>query len=171
MICAIGGAWEKITCLLNNISGNRFEPQVLYARSTTAADHNAFFEPVYDVQDIDLPTIIAPYDGVFIIQCCADAEGFQGRVAETITFYTSDETWTSQMEIERAQHFDFGLGLSFATNAVYASVISSAIKVNKNAHLKVKVNPYNMTSSNTGNFRIHQVCVTFIPTFELDVAC
>ena len=91
-------------------------------------------------------------DVIAIVHWCSDhSYGSDGQLVQ-MTPYHSGESWTTDMEDQRAIHFEATANTAMPT--------STSLKIPAGRHLVLHVHG---DSGNSGNFRVHQFSITWLP--------
>lgn len=181
IICAICGLWTNIhtiLCKLNAVidalsDTAMFVPTQKYMRNSNALttafwmkanqDETILLDDAHSGDSENQDDFYAPSDGVAIVSFCFALEENNNldRVGYYIYGMDSAESPSQEMRKLRACHFS-----TLARQGAWG--YSTAVKMKKGHYLKLRVLPAYDNNPSTANVRLHQICVTFIPTFELD---
>lgn len=173
MICAICGLWCNFHALVTALqTTSSFAPTQKFLRSSDAAT-GSYWHDTTDGGTIDFNnsssstnqgTFYAPSDGVAIVSYCfaIRKNTENAEIGFHITGYDSGETVSDDIRIKRANHMG-----TYLKQGTWGQ--TTAVKMTKGHYLKLHVKPVYDTNPSTAEYRLHQVCITFIPTFELDL--
>ncbi len=176
MICSMCGLWCSLTKLVDALqNAASFTPTQKFLRSSDAHT-SAYWEASNVTETISLNdansstnqgTFYAPNDGVAIVTFCfaLRTNNDNDKVGFHIFGYNSNETPDDAMRIKRSVH-------TTTHEREGAKNFSTAVKMPKGTYLNLRCIPsYSMPDGNpsSADVRLHQICITFIPTFELSI--
>ena len=173
IICAICGLWCNFHALIDALQNtSSFEPAQKFLRSSDAGS-SSYWHPTDDGGVIEFDesnsstnhgSFYAPNDGVAIISYCfaIKMNTDNKEIGFHITGYDSAETVSDDIRVKRANHMG-----TYLKQGTWGQ--TTAIKMKKGHYLKLHVKPVYDTNPHSADYRLHQVCITFIPQFKLNI--
>ena len=170
MVCSICGQWSHIHCIEDAIYDHDFFTPIVTSPRSQGTAPTAYFKPANEDQTIkfymdsvdgDDGSKVADKNYTCIISMCYNNEyittNFSGA---EITFHQSSDHY------DAAYRNKYGMHVSVGTNTEndVAIPVTSACKVKKGDYLVCEVHPFHPANS-SGQTRIHQVIITWIPDF------
>ena len=183
IICAICGLWCNFHALISALQNTAsFTPTQKYLRSSDAGSASYWHDcttggtiefdtgeinsqyPNGEHNTVNHGTFYAPEDGVAIVSYCFAIQDNDNnaRIGFHVTGYDSGESVSDETRIKRANHIG-----TLVRQGTWGQ--TTAVKMTKGHYLKLDVTPVYNTNPSTASYRLHQVCITFIPTFQLDI--
>lgn len=183
MICALCGVYDKIRCLNDNMkkivkalgTSETYQPVVTSPRSNGSGvdpSGHSYYRPASDDYEIafymdsvhgDDGSKVADKDYACIISCCCDT-GYanSGDMYHCMTYHTSSVPFSVELQNEYGLHLREYIGASGENS----TPLTASCYVKKGDYLKLHVGDegYN----NSGQFRVHQFIITWIPIFSVD---
>lgn len=173
IICAVCGLWCNFHALITALqTKSSFAPTQKFLRSSDAATgsywHDCKDEGVIEFDnehsDTNQGKFYAPADGVAVVSYCfaIRKNADNDEIGFHITGYDSGESVSDAIRVKRSNHMG-----TYLKQGTWGQ--TTAVKMTKGHYLKLHVKPVYDTNPTTADYRLHQVCITFIPTFELDL--
>lgn len=171
MIASICGLWIRVECLVEALyNQDYFKPIVTHPRSQGSGDAS-FFEPATDFQTINLymdsvsgndGSVVADKNYTCIISiCCNNIRMEDDFNLFEIICHTSSQPYNEEIRNKWGMHVSVGLN-SMRNVAI---PVTAACPVKKGDHLVVNLIG---DGRNTGDVRLHQFVITWIPDFQIE---
>ena len=173
MICSLCGVWCSLTKLVDELkNAANFEPTQTYLRSSDAGSsaywHDCQHEGTITFNNADATlnqgTFYAPGDGVAVVTFCFAwrKNNNNDEIGYHVTPYDSGETESNTTRVKRAVHIG-----TIATQGT--SECATAVKMQSGHYLKLRLDKVYDDQPDTAEYRLHQVNIVFVPTFELKI--
>lgn len=174
-IAAICGLWGKDFSLLTAPA------KVVYTRDKgatgqtldywymTAGSENSL-DVYMDAKEgslTDLGSTEADRDYVVIVTCCFDMQDSYENEYEVLWYSSADTDSISELREHRAQHPFLQNDDNSQSNFSWPLV--ETVYVKKNAHLKLNVYCNHANPEGTAKVRVHQIAMTWIPVYSVEV--